>query len=170
MTEVKVALLSDTHGHLDARIAEIVSGCDHAVHAGDIGNRAVLAALRPRQTLISVLGNNDTPRQWDAAEMDVLAQLPETASLELPGGLLVVEHGHRTQPASRQHALLRAKYPQARAVVYGHTHKLVCDRDHPTWVLNPGAAGRTRTYGGPSCLVLTAGAQAWFVQEYRFTL
>jgi hypothetical protein len=35
-------------------------------------------------------------------------------------------------------------------------------------VLNPGAAGRTRTYGGPSCLLLIAGETDWKVEVHRF--
>ncbi|MFM1890995.1 MAG: hypothetical protein RLZ44_72, partial [Pseudomonadota bacterium] len=36
------------------------------------------------------------------------------------------------------------------------------------WVLNPGAAGRSRTFGGPSCLLLHAGARVWRVETHRF--
>jgi hypothetical protein len=40
--------------------------------------------------------------------------------------------------------------------------------DTVPWVLNPGAAGRTRTYGGPSCLLLIAGETDWKVEVHRF--
>ena len=75
------------------------------------------------------------------AERPWLASIPWEARLPLPGGLLVVVHGHRV-PAADRHARLRALYPQARAIVYGHSHRLVVDRDASPWVLNPGAAGR----------------------------
>ncbi|HEY5790682.1 MAG TPA: metallophosphoesterase family protein, partial [Gammaproteobacteria bacterium] len=62
---LRVALVSDTHGHLDPRVAAIVERCDLAVHAGDVGGMAVLAQLQPRLgRVIAVRGNNDTPREW----------------------------------------------------------------------------------------------------------
>jgi hypothetical protein len=167
---VTVALLSDTHGSLDPRVAELAAGCDHAVHGGDVGAAAVLDALQPRGHLLAVSGNNDLPAKWPQDDLQVLAELPEEASLELPGGTLVVIHGHRAGAAARRHAWLRRHYPQARAVVYGHSHRLVCDLEAEPWVLNPGAAGRVRTYGGPSCLVLTATPARWDLAVHRFPL
>jgi hypothetical protein len=45
---------------------------------------------------------------------------------------------------------------------------LICDRSAVPWVLNPGAAGRARTFGGPSCLVLTASSMSWRLKIFRF--
>lgn len=166
---VRVAILSDTHGVLDARIAAKVSQCDYAVHAGDIGNAAVLAALRPRSgQVLAVRGNNDTAAKWPTADHALLAGLPDCALLELPGGILAVVHGHRAGGTAERHARLRQQFPAARAVVYGHSHHLICDQDAPVWVLNPGAAGRARTFGGPSCLILHAGSRTWRVEVLRF--
>jgi predicted phosphodiesterase len=78
-----------------------------------------------------------------------------------------VTHGDRYSPSTR-HAMLRAQFADARAVVYGHSHRLVVgDRETP-WILNPGAAGRARTYGGPSCLLLEATTRKWRVESHRF--
>ena len=166
---LRVAILSDTHGALDERIAAQVLRCDVAVHAGDIGNAAVLTALQPRGgQVLAVRGNNDTAAKWPPADHAVLNGLPESALLELPGGILAVVHGHRAGGTAGRHARLRRQFPAARAIVYGHSHRLVCDRDAPVWVLNPGAAGRARTFGGPSCLVLHAGIRVWRVEILRF--
>ncbi|MGD9709977.1 MAG: metallophosphoesterase [Halothiobacillaceae bacterium] len=166
---IRVALVADTHGALDDRIAEIVAGCDLAVHAGDIGTPRVLAALQPLSgRVIAVRGNNDTPLQWPRGSEGWLRELPEQVEIDLPGGILVVEHGHRVLPAAQRHARLRERHPDARAVVYGHTHRLVIDQEARPWVLNPGAAGRIRTYGAPSCLVLNAGADHWSVDIHAF--
>jgi putative phosphoesterase len=165
---VRVAILADTHGWVDPRLLAVVADCDLAVHGGDIGSAAVLARLRPRRGLIYVVrGNNDHPRQWPAADMALLATMPGHIQIDLPGGALVVVHGHRT-PARVRHERLRQRFPHARALVYGHSHRLVVDQDTLPWVLNPGAAGRTRTYGGPSCLVLTAAPGRWVVTVLRF--
>jgi len=168
-TTLKICILSDTHGVLDPRIANAVSRCDIAIHGGDIGSANVLEQLRPRANqVIAVLGNNDTPRKWPIQDQELLAGLPEHAELSLASGTLVVEHGHRVNPAGQRHQRLRRRHPNARAIVYGHSHRLVCDLDMP-WVLNPGAAGKSRTFGGPSCLVLHAGPRRWRVEPIRFT-
>lgn len=166
---IRVALVADTHGALDERIAEIVAGCDLVVHAGDIGTPRILAQLNPLSgRVIAVRGNNDTPLQWPRGSESWLRELPEQVQIDLPGGILAIEHGHRVLPASRRHERLRERHPHARAVVYGHTHRLVVDRETEPWVLNPGAAGRIRNYGAPSCLVLSAGQEHWDVDIHAF--
>ena len=165
---VRVALVSDTHGVLDGRIAELVEDCDLAVHAGDIGAAAVLTGLRPRSGRVAaVLGNNDVAEKWPADGQAQLGALPESLSLALPGGTLRVIHGHQA-PARGRHQWLRERFPDARAIVYGHSHHLALDRDREPWVLNPGAAGRSRTFGGPSCLILVAEPHGWGLEQHRF--
>jgi putative phosphoesterase len=165
---LRVAIVSDTHGCLDPRIAEVVADCDLAVHAGDIGCAAVLGGLNPRGgRLLAVTGNNDVPPKWPEGDRPWLATLPREAELDLPGGRIKVIHGHQT-PARGRHRWLRERYLGFRAVVYGHSHRMTVDCDRPPWILNPGAAGRSRTFGGPSCLVLTASRAEWGVEEYRF--
>jgi putative phosphoesterase len=161
---LRVAIVADTHGLLDERVTAEVAACALAIHAGDVGCQAVLDALQNSASeVIAVRGNNDVPRKWPADERDCLEKLPETNHIELPGGMLVVVHGDR-YPARNRHAKLREKFPEARAVVYGHSHRLTIDKHARPWVLNPGAAGRARTYGGPSCLILSASARA---SDYR---
>jgi hypothetical protein len=168
MSMVRAALLADTHAHLDPRIAAVVKCCDVALHAGDIGSAEVLAQLQPRGGRVyAVLGNNDVPRKWPEGQAELLVSIPWEAHVALPGGELVLVHGHRV-PAARRHERLRARYPHARAVCYGHSHLLAEDRDTLPWVLNPGAAGRARTYGGPSCMVLTATESGWEIEQHRF--
>lgn len=73
----RVAILSDTHCRLDPRIAGVVASCDCAVHAGDIGAKAVLAALRPlMKTVVAVLGNNDVAGNLAAADWMMLRAKP----------------------------------------------------------------------------------------------
>jgi putative phosphoesterase len=169
MTAIRIAILSDTHGFIDPRIIDVVRSCDAAIHAGDIGAVSVLRALSPRRkNIVAVRGNNDTLGKWRAAEHSVLDDLQATAELDLPGGKIVVSHGDRCGSGPARHSRLRRKYPYARAVVYGHSHRLICDRSVIPWVLNPGAAGRARTFGGPSCLVLTASSTTWGLKVFRF--
>ncbi len=166
---LRVALLSDTHGFLDPRIAALVEACDIAVHGGDIGGFGVLRELQPRLgRLVVVRGNNDTPHDWSGKDTAGLDELPRLVEFDLPGGRLVVIHGHRSGPLYERHQRLRKRFPDARAIVVGHSHRQVCDCEALPWVLNPGAAGKYRTFGGPGCLVLTASAAAWSVERHRF--
>jgi putative phosphoesterase len=167
----RVLLVSDTHGQVDPRIAELAMQADIVVHAGDIGDAQVLESLRPPGGRIyAVRGNNDTSQKWASGGRAVLRTLSDQVVIDLPGGTLIATHGDRVQPASQRHERLRRLYPDARAVVYGHTHRAVCDRGASPWVLNPGAAGRVRTFGGPTCLLLSANRRCWTVRLIRFAL
>ncbi|GAA0705644.1 metallophosphoesterase family protein [Dokdonella soli] len=164
---MRVLLLSDTHGTLDARIAALAHDSDLVVHAGDVGSAQVLSDLRKAcPSVIAVRGNNDVPAKW-GGEQAALRTLEDHAEIELPGGVLVAVHGDRF-PAAQRHARLRAAFPGARAIVYGHSHRIVIDDGALPWVLNPGAAGHARTFGGPSCLRLTATARRWNIELSRF--
>jgi putative phosphoesterase len=168
---IRVAILADTHGCLDARVEVLVADCDLAVHGGDIGNAGVLERLRPRQgRVIAVTGSNDLPRKWPPEERHFLDNLREHEDLELPGGTLAIIHGHHGHQiaARNRHERLRRRFPHAHAIVYGHSHRLIADRDREPWVLNPGAAGRTRTFGGLSCMVLDAAERRWEFRIERF--
>jgi len=126
-SKLRVLLLADTHGILDARIGTISRECDVVVHAGDVGNAAVLDALcAGGARVIAVRGNNDVPSKWPRDDRRVLDGLEETARIELPGGILIAIHGDHYAPSTR-HARLRAAFPDARAIVYGHSHRIVVD-------------------------------------------
>ncbi|MDX1433023.1 MAG: metallophosphoesterase family protein [Gammaproteobacteria bacterium] len=168
-SSLRVVILSDTHGELDDRIAREAAASDVVVHAGDVGNRGVLDALEPRGgKVVAVRGNNDVREKWSASEWDFLETLPWEARLDLPGGELVVVHGHGYGYPGRHHERMRRDYPQARLVVYGHSHLEVSDRSGLPWVLNPGAAGRVRTHGGPTYTLLLASESHWQMQTRRF--
>ena len=163
-TIIKVAVVSDTHSHLDSRIADIVRECDIAVHAGDICGVEVIEAMKPKSgEIIAVTGNNDPYCHFSDT------QLPESLTFEIAGETIAVEHGHRHGMSKPSHESLRKAHPDAKLVVYGHTHKQVIDKEAKPWVINPGAAGKTRTHGGPKCLVLECSTnQEWQIKAYQF--
>lgn len=168
---LRLALIADTHGFVDPRVVESVGNCDAVVHAGDIGDHRVLKALRARRRRVLVVrGNNDMAAKWPVAQRRVLDRLPHEIEISLPGGTLVALHGHQVLPASARHERLRQRYQNARMVVYGHTHRMLCDRDASPWVVNPGAAGRVRTFGGPSCAILEVSERCWRVRLLRFSV
>lgn len=165
---VSIAVVSDTHGRLDPRVADLVASSDAVIHAGDFCGAAVVHELhRLNDNVIAVAGNNDTPALWPESEGPVVSALPKVARITAPGGEIVVEHGHRfgNKP---DHGEFRKAWPQARLVVYGHTHIQVWDRDQAPWVLNPGAAGYVRNQGGPSCIVLRLTQDNWDAELVQF--
>jgi len=164
----KIAIISDTHGYLNPQIAEAIHQCDIAVHAGDVGNAEVIESMRPKlRQVYLVRGNNDTASKWPNHQKDCLHQLHEQITLDLPGGTIAIIHGHKQNPVASRHALLRKKFSFARAIIYGHSHRLCVDQEHEPWVLNPGAAGKARTYGGPSCLILHVSHSHWHLDTIR---
>jgi predicted phosphodiesterase len=67
------------------------------------------------------------------------------------------------------HDDLRRAHPDARLIIYGHTHISVIDKDNPVqWVANPGASGDTRNKGGPSCMMLSIENNEWDLQLFKF--
>lgn len=167
----RVLIVSDTHGVIHPDIARLADEVDLVVHAGDVGDHAVLQRLEQGgAAVVAVLGNNDVDAKWPAGQRRFLARLTAVAWTRLSGGLLVIEHGHRAGRVADRHALLRRRYPDARAVIYGHSHRICCDTSASPWVLNPGAAGRAQTWGGASCLTLrVTSAGRWRLHTHRFS-
>ncbi|HWI35055.1 MAG TPA: metallophosphoesterase family protein [Burkholderiales bacterium] len=121
---MRVGLISDTHGLLRPEAVKFLRGADHIIHAGDIGDPAILAALQEIAPLTAVRGNNDTGR-W-------ARKVPHSANLELDGVVIHVVHDI---------ADLRAK---ARVVVTGHSHKPKVEEREGVLYVNPGSAGPRR--------------------------
>ena len=165
MEIVTIAVISDTHAHLDPRIIEIISECDIAIHAGDICGADILEKMKPKRgEVIAVTGNNDPYCHISNKK------LPEVMSVDLPGGKITIEHGHVHGAHKPCHDSLRATHSDAKVIIYGHTHKQVIDKSGAPWVVNPGAAGKTRTHGGPSCLVITCSdVEEWDIKKHRFS-
>lgn len=164
---MKVGILSDTHGHIDDRIVAVINDCDFAIHAGDICGAHILESLTPRIDVIAVAGNNDHPAIWNEDEAEVVSALPKSTQLSLPGGTIIIEHGHRLG-SSPDHDQFRWDHAEAKLIVYGHTHKRIVDQTAEPWVVNPGAAGNVRNHGGPSCLVLHASEANWKIETVLF--
>lgn len=124
-----VGLVSDTHGLLRPAVLDVLAGSDHIVHAGDIGDAAILARLGAIAPVTAVRGNNDVG-PWAAA-------IPETAVLHAGGVSLFVLHDVKTlaiDPARAGHA----------AVIAGHSHRPSDALRDGVRYLNPGSAGPRR--------------------------
>lgn len=167
---ITVGVLSDTHSHINSSILNHLGECDIILHAGDIGSIEVIRQLQEiSKDVVSVCGNNDNSEQWHSSEHQDLAHIPQIAEVALPGGTIAITHGdEHFSDYGIWHEALRTNFPHAKAIVYGHSHRLVCDQDVDPWVLNPGPAGETRIQRhGVSCLRIATNKQEWKVSEFR---
>ncbi len=105
---LRVGVISDTHGLLRPEAAAQLAGCDHIVHAGDIGGREILAQLELLAPVTAVRGNNDT-EPWAAS-------LPRTQLLQLGGVKIYVIHNLDQLKA-------QACPEGVRVIVSGHSHQ-----------------------------------------------
>ena len=119
---------------LSDRCLEVLRSADLIVHAGDFSHPSVLAELREVGPVAAVHGNVDSP--------ELRRELPESLVLDLGGVTLAVIHdaGPRTGRLER----LRARFPDADAVVFGHSHLPLHERRGDFQIFNPGSPTERR--------------------------
>ncbi len=145
----RIGIISDTHGLLRNEVYAAFEGVDEILHAGDVGDPALLTELAVIAPVHAVHGNVDG---WE-----VRAVTPEVVELERLGHKLVVIHGHQWGSPSVED--LAERYSGYSVVVYGHTHRPLIQELDGTLMVNPGSAGQRR-FGKPvtvAVLSLTAG-------------
>lgn len=129
---MKLGLISDTHDFLDPRIPELFAGVDHILHAGDVGQHALLLELALIAPVTAVNGNTD----------DGLP-LRETELVTLGGKKFLIHH--IVTPGVGSPAIDRRLRDDAPDVVmFGHTHKPFAEQVGSILYFNPGYAGRKR--------------------------
>jgi putative phosphoesterase len=137
---VLVAVVSDTHlsaGRFDRLPSDAIRWLERAdvvLHAGDIVAPEILDELRSFAPVHAVLGNND---------QQLVRLLPETLQVELAG----VEVGmiHDSGPKAGRAARLKARFPRAGIVVFGHSHlPVVEDGIDGQLLFNPGSPTQRR--------------------------
>lgn len=127
--DLRLGVISDTHGVLRPEAAAALRGCDLIIHAGDVGGAAVLDGLRDIAPTFAIRGNVDTG-SWAAS-------LPPTDIIEVGGALFHVLHNIADLDLDPPTAGLAA-------VVFGHSHRPSIETRDGVLYLNPGAAGPRR--------------------------
>jgi putative phosphoesterase len=122
-------VISDTHGLLRPEAQAALAGCELIVHAGDVGDPAILDRLREIAPVVAVRGNVDGGA-WARA-------LPVTETVEVSGITIHVLH-------DRNQLDLVPAAAGVRLVVYGHSHTPLIEDDAGVLFLNPGSAGPRR--------------------------
>jgi len=126
---LRIGVISDTHGMLRPGALDALRGADHIFHAGDVGDPAILDALRALAPLTAIRGNID--------ERGACSHLPPTEVVELAGRsfyLLHDVHALDLDPAAAGFA----------GVISGHSHKPRIDWHKGVLYFNPGSAGPRR--------------------------
>lgn len=137
---MRIALVSDTHMPRGSRAVpgtcvEALRSADAIVHAGDFSAPEVLdwlGSLGPPVT--AVRGNVDSAA--------LTKRLPETAQATFDGHRLAVIHD--AGPAKGRLARMRRRFPDAEAVVFGHSHLPLHESDDGFQIFNPGSPTERR--------------------------
>ena len=126
---MKIGVISDTHGLLRDEALAALQGVEHILHAGDVGDAAILDELRAIAPVTAIRGNVDTH--------GACALLPATEMVSLAGISFYLVHS--------VHDLdLNASAAGVRCVVCGHSHMPLIEERRGVMYLNPGSAGPRR--------------------------
>jgi uncharacterized protein len=126
---MRIGVISDTHGLLRPAALEALRDVEHILHAGDVGDPAILETLRGIAPLTAIRGNID--------EGGPCAFLPLTELVELGGRSVYMLHDLKQLDLNPESAGMDA-------VVFGHSHKPLIEHRRGVLFLNPGSAGPRR--------------------------
>jgi len=124
-----LGVVSDTHGRMHPRTLDQLAGVDRIVHAGDVGDPAILDRLATVAPVVAVRGNVD-----DGA---LAKTLPVDEVVDAAGTLVYVLHdlgALALDPAAAGFAV----------VISGHTHVPKIERKRGVLYVNPGSCGPRR--------------------------
>jgi putative phosphoesterase len=138
---VRLAVISDTHLPRGAR--RLPDGCvarlraaDAILHAGDLMEASVLAELEALGPPVHAVRGN-----VDSAELQ--GRLPATRIVTAGGARIALIHD--AGPAAGRLARLRRRFPDAAAVVFGHSHIPLHEQGADGFqIFNPGSPTERR--------------------------
>lgn len=145
-----IGVVSDTHGYFHPDLAGVFEGVDLILHAGDVGDPAILDALGTVAPVRAVFGNVDGP--------DVRQRWPEEERFEA-GGLDFWMTHIAGRPGRWQRGMGRRLAEEGPPDVFicGHSHILQIERVADLGdmlFLNPGAAGQQGLHTEKTCVRL----------------
>jgi putative phosphoesterase len=137
---VRLAIISDTHLPRRARVIpdaclERLRAADAILHAGDLMEMSVLAELEALGPPVHAVRGN-----VDSAELQ--ARLPLTRIVEAGGARIAMVHD--AGPAHGRLDRLRRRFPDAHAVVFGHSHLPLHEERDAFAIFNPGSPTERR--------------------------
>jgi putative phosphoesterase len=127
--EMKIGVVSDTHGLLRPEVAPALNGVDQILHLGDVGKISILDELGKIAPVTAIRGNVDREGRC--------AKLPETDVVLIEGHYIYMLHDLKTLHLNPE----AAKFA---AVLSGHTHVPNYSRRKGVLYFNPGSCGPRR--------------------------
>jgi uncharacterized protein len=124
-----IGVISDTHGLLQPEALVALKGSNRIIHAGDVGDPAILDKLAEIAPVTAVRGNVDHGA-W-------AKNIAETDLLEVNGVSIYVLH-------ILENLDLKPEAAGVQAVVYGHSHVPNQETKNGVLYFNPGSAGPKR--------------------------
>ncbi len=126
---MQIGIISDTHGLLRPQALSALRGVDHILHAGDVGNPAILETLRTIAPVTAIRGNIDEGR--------LCGDLPPIEVVTLGSSSFYMLHDvHQLD--------LDPVAAGFEAVISGHSHKPLIEWRKGVLYFNPGSAGPRR--------------------------
>jgi putative phosphoesterase len=147
-----IVVVSDTHmpkgkRRLPDECVELIGAAEAVIHAGDFSGVSVLSELEALCPVVhGVCGNVDEPALWQ--------RLPETLTVEVGGQTVAVVHD--AGPKQGRLNRLRARFPEADAVIFGHSHLPLHEAEGGFQIFNPGSPTERRRAPRPSMGLLHA--------------
>jgi uncharacterized protein len=140
---LRLAIVADTHSQPHPQAARRIRTLQPRaiLHAGDIGDLAVLDQLREIAPVIAVRGNID----------ERAVDLPDSVNVALTANgqnalSLLLLHIAVYGPKIRADAARRARERGAQVIICGHSHVPFLGRDQGLTVFNPGSIGPRRMH------------------------
>jgi uncharacterized protein len=141
-----IAVISDTHmpkgkRRLPDACYEQLLAAEAVIHAGDFSAASVLDELEALCPVVhAVRGNVDDRELW--------SRLPESIEIEIERHKVAVIHD--AGPAKGRLARMRARFPEADAVIFGHSHLPLHEEEGGFRIFNPGSPTERRRAPRPS--------------------
>jgi putative phosphoesterase len=137
---VRLAIISDTHlprgrRMLPAACVEHLRAADAILHAGDLSEVSVLEELQALGPPVHAVRGN-----VDSAALQ--ARLPRTRVVDAGGALIAMVHD--AGPAAGRLQRMRRRFPEAQAVVFGHSHIPLLESADGFTIFNPGSPTERR--------------------------
>lgn len=147
---MKVVALSDTHTvglsrTLPPSAWPYIETADHILHAGDVCDPSLLLELKTFAPITVVMGNCDPLSIRDLGAT-------ETAEVELGGVKIAMLHDSGVREGRRKR--MRRLFPEARVVVFGHSHIPWNEDEDGLLLYNPGSPTWKRQAPFPSMGIL----------------
>jgi len=128
MSTICIGVISDTHSLLRDSALDALDGCEHIVHAGDIGNAMIIPRLEEIAAVTAVRGNIDKGTWADC--------YPTVNQLSIGNYFLYVLHNIKELDVEPKGLF--------DIVVFGHSHKSLVEYRDDVLFFNPGSAGPRR--------------------------